>query len=75
MSLARKGSQKWNPSCDWPIRRKECSSDVSSRSFGGALRDIQKTAARETSLFVFRKRFVFYWFTLQVSLGDKSGGV
>ena len=29
--------------------RKECSSDVSSRSFGGALRDIQKTAARETS--------------------------
>ena len=29
--------------------RKECSSDVSRRSFGGALRDIQKTAARETS--------------------------
>ena len=25
--------------------RKECSSDVSSHSFGGALRDIQKTAA------------------------------
>ena len=36
------------PSCDWPIRRKECSSDVSSRSFGGALCDIQKTAERET---------------------------
>ena len=32
--------------------RKECSSDVSSRSFGEALRDIQKTAARETRLFV-----------------------
>ena len=28
--------------------RKECSSDVSSRSFGGALRHIQKAAARET---------------------------
>ena len=26
-------------------------------------------------LFVFRKRFVFYRFTLQVNLGDKSGGV
>ena len=39
---------KMEPSCDWPIRRKGCSSDVSSRSFGGALRDIQKTAARET---------------------------
>ena len=36
-------------------RRKECSSDVSSRSFGGALRDIQKTAARETS-FHYAKR-------------------
>ena len=29
----------------------------------------------EAGHLVFRKRFVFYRFTLQVNLGDKSGGV
>ena len=29
----------------------------------------------QAGLFVFRKRFVFDRFTLQVNLGDKSGGV
>ena len=29
----------------------------------------------QAGLFLFRKRFVFYRFTLHVNLGDKSGGV
>ena len=30
---------------------------------------------KQAGIFVFRKRFVFYRYTLQVNLGDKSGGV
>ena len=33
-NLARKGSRKWNKSCDWLNNGKECCSVVSSRFFG-----------------------------------------
>ena len=32
-----------------------------------------KIKRNQAGLFVFRKRFVFFRFTLQVNLGDKSG--
>ena len=32
-------SRKWNHSCDWLKAGKECGSNVSSRLWGGALRD------------------------------------
>ena len=35
----------------------------------------QNKKQKQAGLFVFRKRFVFYRFTLQENLGDKSGGV
>ena len=35
----------------------------------------KKQKKKQAGLFVFRKRFVFYRFTLQENLGDKSGGV
>ena len=34
-----------------------------------------KIKKNQAGLFVFRKRFVFDRFTLQVNLGDKCGGV
>ena len=34
-----------------------------------------KIKTNQSGLFVFRKRFVVYRFTLQVNLGDKCGGV
>ena len=34
-----------------------------------------KIKRNQAGLFVFRKRFVFFRFTLEVNLGDKSGGV
>ena len=46
-NLAREGSWKWNPSCNWLMTGKECGSDVSSRSFWGErCVTAQKTAAK-----------------------------